>query len=213
MPIHNEGKHLDQVFRCITKQDLLSDREIIAVLDACSDNSEEIARQYADKVIKVNFKNTSFALNTGFSMAKNHIMIVISGNTIVPRDYLRTLLKSFNGVDLVSWSKETKGLWCFSKETLSRFGYLKPMFNEDYEYIRRIRNAGGKVAILNGRHVDLKKTSLRRTFGYGVMDVWFMKVYGRPFKLFQKRILLDIHSFARFLGRLYGYLRFRKAQS
>lgn len=68
IPIYNAESCLEKTLESV-KQQTFTDYEIIAVLDSCTDNSEEIVRRYTDKVYKVNYHHSGFTRNMGMNVA------------------------------------------------------------------------------------------------------------------------------------------------
>lgn len=74
IPIYNAESCLEKCLESI-KQQTFKDYEIIAVLDSCTDNSEEIAKRYADKIVVVNEHHSGFSRNYGMDIAQGEYVL------------------------------------------------------------------------------------------------------------------------------------------
>ena len=68
IPAHNAGAYIRKGLDSIRAQSY-KDYELIVVCDACSDDTEAIAREYTDKVYPVPFGNEGMARNHGLDQA------------------------------------------------------------------------------------------------------------------------------------------------
>lgn len=74
IPVYNAGKYLARTLESV-KQQSFRDYELVIVLDSCTDNSEEIARQYTDKVIKVNCHHSGYSRNAGLDVVTGEYVL------------------------------------------------------------------------------------------------------------------------------------------
>ena len=74
MPVYNAEAHIEKSLRSVWDQ-TFTDYELIVVLDSCTDNSEVIARNYADKVIPVNYHHSGFTRNRGIDVAQGDYIL------------------------------------------------------------------------------------------------------------------------------------------
>jgi glycosyltransferase involved in cell wall biosynthesis len=70
--------------------------EIIVVDNASTDGTAEIARNYADKVVYEARKGVAFARQRGFEEAKGNIIASTDADTIVDKDWLYEIERSFS---------------------------------------------------------------------------------------------------------------------
>jgi len=166
VPVHNEAAVLTEVLQGVARQSLKPD-ELILVLDACTDGSEVIARRFPAKLLRVDVRNTATAILAGVSDASNEILVLFDGNTIVPSNYVQTLVEESDrtDADLVEWHG---GMMLLSKSTLHRFGPFSSLHLWTLEYFLRVEAKGGKVVRLDGPHKRLKRSPLRRNLRYGL---------------------------------------------
>ena len=69
MPAHNSAGFFRNQLNSIRSQSF-KDYELIVICDKCSDNTAEIAREYTDTVLVVDFGNAGLARNAGLDAAK-----------------------------------------------------------------------------------------------------------------------------------------------
>ena len=68
IPAHNAENHIKKALDSISYQ-TYKDYELIVVCDRCTDNTEQIVRQYTDKVFTVNFNRDGLTRNVGIDNA------------------------------------------------------------------------------------------------------------------------------------------------
>ena len=68
VPVHNGEEYMRNGLESIIMQSF-DNYELIIVCDDCSDNSEKIAREYTDKVIRTNYGRAGLARNAGIDAA------------------------------------------------------------------------------------------------------------------------------------------------
>ena len=69
MPVHNSAGFMRKMLDSIREQSF-TDYELIVIADRCSDNSAEIAREYTDKVLEVDFGRAGLSRNAGLDIAR-----------------------------------------------------------------------------------------------------------------------------------------------
>lgn len=103
VPVYNSATHLKKTLLSL-KQQSVNDFELIVVDDGSSDNSAEVARCFADKVM-INRKNSGPAIsrNKAIKMANGEIIAFIDSDCIADKDWLKNILESLedNNVDAV----------------------------------------------------------------------------------------------------------------
>lgn len=68
VPTHNGETYIRKCLDSIKSQ-TIKDYELIVVCDACEDNTEQIAREYTDKVLTVNYERDGLTRNVGLDIA------------------------------------------------------------------------------------------------------------------------------------------------
>ena len=74
VPAHNSAEYIGKGLRSIKKQ-TFKDYELIVVCDACTDDTEQMARVYTDKIIVTEFGMDGLARNAGIDAAEGHWLI------------------------------------------------------------------------------------------------------------------------------------------
>lgn len=93
---HNYGKFLSEAIESVLNQTLKA-AEIVVVDIASSDNTSEIAQQYADqkvKLIRIEENNVHVARRNGFHHSRAPIICFLDADDILPSDYLRDGIKA-----------------------------------------------------------------------------------------------------------------------
>jgi hypothetical protein len=103
----------------------------------------------------------------GIQQAAHQCLVLFDGNTLVPPEFVERLLQIMadHHADVVEWHG---GLMALSKSTIDRFGSFSPQYLWTLEYFVRVQARGGTVVRLNGCHVRLKPSPLRRNVRYGL---------------------------------------------
>ena len=68
VPLHNAESYMRKALDSVCKQDF-TDYELIIVCDACSDNSEKIAHEYSNYVMKADFGRAGLSRNAALDIA------------------------------------------------------------------------------------------------------------------------------------------------
>ena len=74
VPAHNSAEYIGKGLRSIKKQ-TFKDYELIVVCDACTDDTEQMARVYTDKIIVTEFGMDGLAKNAGIDAADGYWLI------------------------------------------------------------------------------------------------------------------------------------------
>ena len=106
VPVYNVADYLAKCLDSLLAQDLpQNEYEIIVVNDGSSDNSEEIAQQYADKYVNITLINQenqglSGARNTGIKHAKGDYIQFVDSDDYLEENVLGGLMKQVEKDDL-----------------------------------------------------------------------------------------------------------------
>jgi len=109
IPAKNEAAGLSLILPAIKK--LYPDAEIIIVNDASTDNTQEIAELYADKVISHPYsKGNGAAIKSGLRVAKGDILVCMDADgQHSPEDIPLLINKIRSGFDMVVGARNQKG--------------------------------------------------------------------------------------------------------
>lgn len=120
VPVYNVADYLSKCLDSLLAQDLPQDEyEIVVVNDGSTDNSNEIAQQYAEKyanIILINQENQglSGARNTGIANAKGVYVQFVDSDDYLEKNVLGELLKKI--------SDENLDVLRFNYENVNEFG-------------------------------------------------------------------------------------------
>jgi glycosyltransferase involved in cell wall biosynthesis len=90
----NEEKYIKKCLECLKKQTIKP--EIIVVDGHSKDKTYNIAKKYANKVVKDNKKGIADARNVGWKTAKGDIVAYCDADTLPPKDWIE---KALNLID------------------------------------------------------------------------------------------------------------------
>ena len=79
IPAHNEANYIRKGLESI-KQQSFTDYEIIVVCDDCTDNTEQVALEYTDKVYKVNYHKSGLTRNVGIDNAEGDYILFMDAD-------------------------------------------------------------------------------------------------------------------------------------
>ncbi len=164
IPVFNGAKYLDECLSSIFGENI----EIIIVNDASTDNSEQIAKKYTDKVINIEHSGPVIARNVGIKNATGDYLMFMDADDILKKDAITILINNisdFDGIigrrsdfvspdckDIVVETKTSShgviaGCAMFKKSTFETVG----LFDEDllcgdgYEWLLRAKKHGLKI--------------------------------------------------------------------
>ena len=120
VPAYNSGNHIRTALESIRNQSF-TDYELIVVCDSCEDNTELVASDYADKVIRINDHNDGMARTAGLDAAVGEWVLFLDDD-----DWF---LHEFVFDDLAMRSEEKRGeVICFAF-IWRGVGYAEPRGN------------------------------------------------------------------------------------
>jgi len=96
IPTFNEEKNIERCLKALQEQTLSREKyEIIIVDGGSKDRTVEIARKYADKVIKQKSKGIGGARNDGVKISQSDLIATTDADTIVPNFWLKRIIHNF----------------------------------------------------------------------------------------------------------------------
>lgn len=95
IPAHNEEKYIKKCLISLVRQDF-NDFEIIVCLNACTDKTENIVKQFRHiKRVKEDQKGVVYARRKGTILASGQIIASADADTIYPKDWLSSIALNF----------------------------------------------------------------------------------------------------------------------
>ncbi|MGQ9721937.1 MAG: glycosyltransferase [Candidatus Jordarchaeum sp.] len=102
IPTLNEESYLPCCIKSILNQSLRRNMYEIIVADShSSDKTPQIAKKYADYLLDVPRKGAGAARNAGAEIAKGKILLFLDADTMIRRNLMNEVLKSFNEKQIV----------------------------------------------------------------------------------------------------------------
>ena len=96
IPTYNEEKNIGKCIKSLLNQTIhKEDYEIIVVDGKSKDKTTEIANKLGAKVIKQKSNGVGGARNDGVEISKSEIIATTDADTILPENWLETILKNF----------------------------------------------------------------------------------------------------------------------
>lgn len=103
IPVYNEEKYLGACLDSLMKQVEPAD-EIIVVNNNSTDDTVKIAKQYPVRILKEKKQGMTPARNKGFNEAQYEIIARTDADTVLPRNWIRRIKRSFADDKLVALS-------------------------------------------------------------------------------------------------------------
>jgi glycosyltransferase involved in cell wall biosynthesis len=168
VPAYNEERYLEPCLRALREQGV--ELELVVVDNASSDATAEIAREYADLVVREERKGVAFARERGWRSAKGEIIAFTDADTVVARDWAERLLEALQHSAIAAYGPVylSDGLW--HEKLLARYaftGFLllnhllgMPHFSGQNFAVRRsaLERVGGfNLKLKSAEDVDLSR--------------------------------------------------------
>ncbi len=102
VPAYNEEAMIGRTLESLGKQDYAGSVEIIVVDNNSTDGTAAVARTWGVNVVRENRKGYIYALIRGFECASGEILITTDADTIVPRNWISTLVRAFEDTEVVA---------------------------------------------------------------------------------------------------------------
>lgn len=87
LPAHNAAGYFRKQLDSIKSQSF-TDYELIVIADKCSDNTAEVAREYTDKVLEVDFGKCGLSRNAGLDAAQGEWILFADDDDWFLHDYV-----------------------------------------------------------------------------------------------------------------------------
>lgn len=175
VPAHDSAGFISKCLESVRVQ-TVTDYELIVVCDACRDNTEEIARQYADKILITDFESDGPSRQAGIDAAAGDWILFLDDDDYWLHEYVLDLIDQAldDSIDIL----------CFGFIFRSR-GYAKPIrqhngidvfwpavWNKCYrrEFILDTPLRYVEVKGKDAPDIDWTNRLLQKQFSYGVLD-------------------------------------------
>ena len=107
IPAHNTDKWISKCLESI-RQQTFKDYQLIVLCDACTDNTEQIARGYADIVEVVDYHADGLTRNRGLEIATGEYIVFVDSDDWLLHEYvldqLNTKIITENYPDVIAFS-------------------------------------------------------------------------------------------------------------
>jgi len=103
IPVYNEERYLEACLKSLMNQSEPAD-EIIVVNNNSTDNSVKIAKQFPVRILKEKAQGMTPARNKGFNEAQFDIIARTDADTILPKNWIKRIKKSFQDEKLIALS-------------------------------------------------------------------------------------------------------------
>jgi cellulose synthase/poly-beta-1,6-N-acetylglucosamine synthase-like glycosyltransferase len=94
IPARNEARRISRTLQALKAQDY-GNYEIIVVVNASSDNTEDVAKKYADNVLVLEEGGVWRARNRGVEIADGDVVLFIDADTLPPKDWISSFVRVF----------------------------------------------------------------------------------------------------------------------
>ena len=124
IPAHNAAEYITKGLESIRAQSF-TDYELIVVCDSCTDDTEQIARRYADKVYTVNYGQDGYTRNTGLDAATGDWVLFMDDDDWFMHEYVFEMLNGVidrNNEDMLFFGFIWKGVG-YCRQTKDRVYY------------------------------------------------------------------------------------------
>lgn len=103
IPVYNEERYLKACLESLMRQSEPAD-EIIVVNNNSTDNSVKIAKQFPVRILKEKAQGMTPARNKGFNESQYDIIARTDADTILPKNWIKKIKKSFADDKLIALS-------------------------------------------------------------------------------------------------------------
>ncbi len=172
IPAHNLGRGIIKCLDSLAAQNLdKTEYEVVIALDNCTDDTEQVINEWRRVHSRVNVKTYAAACgspggarNVGLDNANGEYVMFVDGDDYLINDSALTILlnavKGHNAVRVTDHEVSGRKLkfsrrltiWLhfFSRKLIGEDRFTDMILNEDFEFVKRIRNKSGyDEAVIN----------------------------------------------------------------
>ena len=135
IPAHNSADFIRKALNSVKSQEYNRDSfELIVVCDACTDNTEEVAREYADKVIVTDYGRDGLARQEGIDAAAGSWILFMDDDDWWLHEYVLQTLALFCELttDIVCFGFIWKGIGLITQERKILPNVWSKMYRRDF---------------------------------------------------------------------------------
>ena len=105
IPVHNASEYVRKALESIRNQSF-TDYELICICDACTDNSSEICKRYADIIRIVNYNNDGLSRSLGLDLATGEWILFMDDDDWWLHEYVLEQINSklTEDIDVLAFS-------------------------------------------------------------------------------------------------------------
>lgn len=161
IPMHNSAEFCNKGLDSIKAQEF-HDYEVIAVCDACTDNSAAIAAKYTHRIAVTDYGNPGEARNRGIEMADGEYILFMDSDDWLLHEYVLSQLHSKlleQDCDILAFSFIFKH-WMYATPRGNRGNYWFAVWNKAWKasFVKDLRFNNKLV----GEDVDFQREAMRR---------------------------------------------------
>ena len=111
IPAHNSAGYIQNALDSVVEQ-TFEDYELIVVCDSCTDNTEEIAKEYGARTVAVDYHCDGLTRNKGIEMAQGEWVLFIDDDDWWLHEFVLDQLNSriSNDIDILCFSFIFRGI-------------------------------------------------------------------------------------------------------
>ncbi|WP_142986876.1 glycosyltransferase [Halorubrum cibi] len=112
IPVYNDPCGLSETVESILQQDLLESVEIIIVDNDSTDDTRNVAHEYADEhgrvfvAVEDDIQSSYAARNTGIARARGDVLVFIDADITADSDWLETIVSEIHGTEYLTYDVE-----------------------------------------------------------------------------------------------------------
>ena len=173
IPAHNSAGYIQNALDSVVEQ-TFTDYELIVVCDSCTDNTEEIAKEYGARTVAVDYHCDGLTRNKGIEMAQGDWVLFIDDDDWWLHEFVLDQLNSqiSNDIDILCFSFIFRGV-----------KYADPLGNGGYYWPACWNKCYRRTAIGNSRFSDITDGTadvqfFSQMFNKGLrIAIWDMPMY------------------------------------
>ena len=160
MPAHNAADRIRKGLESV-KMQTFTDYELIVVCDACEDNTAEIAKEYTNKVLEVNYHRDGLTRNAGLDIANGEYILFMDDDDWWIHEYVFDMLNK-------KLNREACDILCFAF-IWKGVGYAGPLDNGNSHFVA-VWNKRWKRGRIGNRRFNNREYASDLSFHHMIME-------------------------------------------